>query len=79
MAIRDRVRVYTRDGRAEEMVVESQGGSIIVPDVPRQGVFKVEMQNKNLDPTGEFIAVPVDNISSVVVDRAPKEARKTKG
>lgn len=81
MAIRDRLTIHTKDGRTHQLVVERQGGSIDQewPKKANETIFRAKMMGKTGEETGEEIAVPVDNISSLIVDKAPKQARKTKG
>lgn len=80
MAIRDCVTIRTRDGQAQTLEVTRQGGTIEAPStLPRTGAYKAELLNKNGEPLGESVQVPVDNISSIVFYQAEKKARKTKG
>jgi hypothetical protein len=74
MAIRDRVTVHTRDGRAMYIMVTRQGGKIS-QKWPRNKAdnFEAHLMDKNDHEVGESIIVPLDNVASVVTDSAPRE------
>lgn len=75
MAIRDRVTVRT-DESTETLQVERQGGTIMQTWPKTKGNYEAEILDKNGQPIGESIVVPVDRIVSVVTDKAERKARK---